>query len=681
MMHLKMNNFNHMKKILKFILLLSLVLSSFLSCSDSGLQDKFDSLEARVSALEKLSAQLNTNISAIQTVITALQNNDFITSVSEIKEGDRVIGYTINFSKSGNITLYHGEEGETPVIGVKPFSDGLYYWTVNGDWLMDVEGDKIKAQGEDGITPRIKIENMSWMLSIDNGETWTSLGTAAGGDSIFQSVTQDTDYIYLSLIDGTLITLPKERALSITLNETADIPITAGETKTLSYTISGATEETIVKAIGQNGWSAEVIPSDHESGTITVSAPNPLVEDEVIVLVYDGETRTVMNSINFITGTITVASQVYPIPRVASSVEVNIDANIDYVVDIPHEAQEWLSVSSIAARSTMRHEAITFNFTANRRSARYATVSLKNNAGTVLRTIGFEQASGATYRLTVQSSPAGGASLAGSGDHVEGETVTITATSGNDYTFKGWAANMDLFANADATTTTIVMPGQNITVTANFEEGTFTDSRDGTEYGYVTIGDQVWMAENLKYLPAVTGPRTGSGNAPHYYVYDYDGTHVTEAKATDNYRIYGVLYNWTAAMNGAASSSSNPSGVQGACPDGWHLPSDTEWEQLINYVGDNKEAANKLKEFGTTHWWSNVQGNNATGFTALPGGHRNSNGEFFSSRQVGYWWSATDVAPANTGSAYPRYLSYNNSEVFRTSGGKSDGMSVRCIRD
>jgi uncharacterized protein (TIGR02145 family) len=131
---------------------------------------------------------------------------------------------------------------------------------------------------------------------------------------------------------------------------------------------------------------------------------------------------------------------------------------------------------------------------------------------------------------------------------------------------------------------------------------TIKDARDNQTYRIVTIGSQTWMAENLKYLPSVVRPRTGSKTTPHYYVYGYDGTNVTDAKATANYNTYGVLYNWPAAMNGTASSTTNPSGVQGVCPDGWHLPSDAEWTELTDYLGGAIDAGGKLKETGTTHW-------------------------------------------------------------------------------
>lgn len=155
--------------------------------------------------------------------------------------------------------------------------------------------------------------------------------------------------------------MPKSKPFSITFDETTDVTITAGAMKTLSYTITGAIEKTVVKALAQNNWRSTVNPVDHASGTITLTAPNPLVEDEIIVLVYDGDSKTIMSSINFITGTITVASEAFSLSHEASIASVNVDANIDYEVSIPEEAQDWLSVASLKSASTMRQETITFD--------------------------------------------------------------------------------------------------------------------------------------------------------------------------------------------------------------------------------------------------------------------------------------------------------------------------------
>jgi len=235
---------------------------------------------------------------------------------------------------------------------------------------------------------------------------------------------------------------------------------------------------------------------------------------------------------------------------------------------------------------------------------------------------------------------------------------------------------------------------------------TFTDNRDGKVYKTVTIGEQVWMAENLAYLPSVVGPATGSEDAGNetvafYYVYGYDGTDVAAAKATANYQTYGVLYNWKAAMNGAASSDSNPSGVQGVCPEGWHLPSDAEWTQLETYLtnngyrydgtigGTDVRAKIALSLVANTGWESSTYegaaGNTdypeyryTSGFTALPGGYRFGDGAFGSVGYTGFWWCSTQYS---TSYAWLRYLDYDHSYVGRDKYNKDYGFSVRCVRD
>jgi len=223
------------------------------------------------------------------------------------------------------------------------------------------------------------------------------------------------------------------------------------------------------------------------------------------------------------------------------------------------------------------------------------------------------------------------------------------------------------------------------------------DSRDSQIYQYKTIGTQVWMTENLAYLPSVVGPGTGSNSTAYYYVYGYDGTDVDAAKATSNYTTYGVLYNWPAAMAGAASSDANPSGVQGVCPDGWHLPSDAEWTQLEEYLiangynYDGTTTGNQIaKSMANYSGWNTSStvgavGNtdypeyrNKSGFTALPGGYRNNNGTFDYIGTTGAWWSSTQHTTSN---AWYRNLTYNRSYVYRYGYNKGDGISVRCVRD
>ena len=132
-------------------------------------------------------------------------------------------------------------------------------------------------------------------------------------------------------------------------------------------------------------------------------------------------------------------------------------------------------------------------------------------------------------------------------------------------------------------------------------------------------------------------------------------------------------------MDGEASSTTNPSGIQGVCPAGWHLPSDAEWTELTDYLGGTSVAGGKLKETGTTHWASpNTGATNETGFTALPGGLRYTDGTCYDVGYYGHWWGATEYNATN---AWNRDVDDNNSDVHRYSYNKEVGFSVRCVRD
>lgn len=209
--------------------------------------------------------------------------------------------------------------------------------------------------------------------------------------------------------------------------------------------------------------------------------------------------------------------------------------------------------------------------------------------------------------------------------------------------------------------------------------GTFTDARDGQLYNCVKIGNQVWMAKNLAYLPSVVGSGTGSNTTPYYYVYGYNGTDALIAKATANYTTYGVLYNWPAAMNGATSSATNPSGIRGVCPSGWHLPSDAEWTELMDYLAaDGYSGTENTALKATSGWSSGGNGTDNYGFSGLPGGYRLNTSIFYGITLGGTCWSSTESSMTN---AWYRNLYFNLSYVYRDNYYKALGYSVRCLRD
>ena len=273
-----------MKKLLAFAALFAVVALTSCKYDDDDLWNSVHGLENRVAKLEELCKQMNTNISSLQTIVTALQNNVYVTGTTPLMKDGKEIGYTITFSKGNPITIYHGKDGQdgedgiTPTISVKKDTDGVYYWTLNGEFIV-VDGGKIQAEGKDGTngtTPQFKIENDYWFVSYDNGANWTQLGKATGedgigGDSMFSGVDYETstDYVIFTLSNGTQIKLPTWSAFEA-------LQRLCNETNTNLSAL-----QTIVTALQNNDYITSVDPLT-ENGkvvgyTIKFAKSNPIV--------------------------------------------------------------------------------------------------------------------------------------------------------------------------------------------------------------------------------------------------------------------------------------------------------------------------------------------------------------------------------------------------------------------
>lgn len=283
------------------------------------------------------------------------------------------------------------------------------------------------------------------------------------------------------------------------------------------------------------------------------------------------------------------------------------------------------------------------------------------------------------------------------GDPFEGATVNFAVEEGS---VSPASATTD--ANGEASLTWklgIESTSQILTVTSLMADGetelygsplsvyatatipTVTDI-DGNVYRYVTIGSQKWMAENLKVTRYSDGteiqlvtdntewadPANYTANAFCYVNNDVNSD-------------YGAFYTWAAATNNT-SSTTNPSGIQGACPTGWHIPSKAEWDQLVNELGGTSNAGIKLKETGTEHWWASQyeEGTNESGFTALPAGYRSTihEGEVVYQKQFANFTSATadDYYFVTTFK-----LSHDSEGAEYGDYQKANGLSVRCVKD
>ena len=289
-------------------------------------------------SLRTLCNQMNTNISSLQAVVDALQNNDYVKSVVPVMQDGKEVGYTITFSKSNPVTIYHGKngsngkdgaDGATPIIGVQKDTDNIYYWTLDGEWLKDANGNNIKAQGidgkdgqdgasgsdgkdgTDGITPQLKIDGGYWYISYDNGSFWSKLGQATGdkgdkgdqgskGDSMFESVTQDANNVYLKLTDGTTIALPKYKGLTVEFSQRSDISIRLGKSVTVTYKINDGGTNPEIEVMTYDGWTADVVKTDSATGSITFACPaEATATKKAVVFVSDSNGRTTMTTLTF----------------------------------------------------------------------------------------------------------------------------------------------------------------------------------------------------------------------------------------------------------------------------------------------------------------------------------------------------------------------------------------------
>lgn len=397
-----------MRKLFAFAAFVVALVVSSCSYDDTPIWDKLNDHEERIKTLEELCTNMNTNIEALQGIVEALEKHDYIVDVVENEDG-----YTINFAKGDSITIKNGKDGangndgangadgadgQTPVIGVAE-EDGVYYWTVNGEWLTDANGNKIKAvgsdgangadgndgangadgaNGNDGVTPQLKIEDNKWFVSYDEGTTWVELGVVAEGDVVVANpieVTEDEKCVYFKLSDDQVITIAKVTPLDIEFSV-----LNAGGIFEVSYTVDTVAERVEVEAIAaKNVADVEVVKGEGNTGVINITVGENEGESKVLVFVGD-ETRVIMRSITITADAISFeANTTIEAPAAGGEVELAFISNEEVNVVIPEEAT-WISVAE-TTRTVVEKKSLTLNIEANEGVQREATVLLeaKNN--------------------------------------------------------------------------------------------------------------------------------------------------------------------------------------------------------------------------------------------------------------------------------------------------------------
>ncbi len=434
-----------------------------LSCyDDSKIWETMEDYEARLAELETLCSTMNTNISSLQTLVEAVQSSDYITKVEPLTEDGKDVGYTITFAKFGTVKIYNGTNGtdgvdgvngSTPVIGVKQDTDKELYWTIDGDWLTDKDGKKVKAtgsngaDGEDGSMPTLKIENNYWYVSYD-GRTWTKLDKATGEDGqdgkngkdgnngIFQKVYPEGGYLFFVLADNTTYkvpldasALPAASSLDIQFDVEQGVKMVPGATYKVKYTVTGGNMNTVVRVATCEGSPviAAVKPESETSGYIYIyiqewfdgyndpyrdfsnyeehdydESLNEITREEVyhsrmylMVSVSDGRNNVINKTLNINEGVVENLTDTYLNEPTAGQATVSVRTNVNYQVYIPEDA-DWVSYNP--TRSDLRTDELTFSLQANNTDkTRFAEIHLLNDSGSTVESFTVAQKSGKWY--------------------------------------------------------------------------------------------------------------------------------------------------------------------------------------------------------------------------------------------------------------------------------------------
>lgn len=315
-----LDKFTDMKIILKSILLAILPAVLFAGCEqydDSTLSGRVDELDGRVTELEKQIADLNTTVQGISTTIRALQNEERVVAVEQLADGT---GYTLTFSDGSTATIKNGEK---PSLGIAQDTDNLWYWTVDGEFLLNGT-EKIPASN----APEFKIEDGQLFYKVNGGE-WQSVPGAETGFGLVQDVKDDADKVTLVLSTGKSIDIPKVQSFSLEVDEIY-AGIAAEETVAVNYTVISGDDETLVKAICDNGFTA-VVSGDSKNGTIRIIAPETVPESASVLLVaVNGKGQMSGKIISFEQGQLSLVKNTVTVGSQGGEISIQINTNMNY---------------------------------------------------------------------------------------------------------------------------------------------------------------------------------------------------------------------------------------------------------------------------------------------------------------------------------------------------------------
>lgn len=274
---------------------LSLLVAVLSGCTGM-VQQELDDTHAKLAALQELVATVNKEINDLDKIVSALDDTHTIKPETFQETED---GYEVSFNDGTKIFVPYGkdgEDGETLIpVGVLQEEDSLYYWQVNGEWLLDDEGNKIRAGATDGLVPQIKVEEGFWWVSVDGGKTFDKIASCEemNGVGVFSNIEKrNANTLVLTLTDGTTIEIPCLSAFRISFNGPAreSFAISAGELLPIPYSVltEGNTDEPIVVTAGTDGiYTSRIVEGETTGqGIVYVQAPEVFSEGYIFLTAY-----------------------------------------------------------------------------------------------------------------------------------------------------------------------------------------------------------------------------------------------------------------------------------------------------------------------------------------------------------------------------------------------------------
>lgn len=360
-------------------------------CGDSYLDKMWrsnveheEAVSSNAKRIAKLQAQCDTankNIEAISALVCAINENDYVIGVSEIKDG-----YRISLRKGGYVDILDGHNGKdgldgkdgedgasgkdgengkdgkdasAPVISMA-MSEGVWYWTLNGDFVTDANGRMIPVNGKNAQSPQMKIDDGRWLVSYDGGVTWVDAGKADGdnGDTIFSEIDVNESDVVIFLSDGTSFSVPRYRGLDISLDiEGNETGVEPRKEIQINYRLTNVGDSAVVTAASDGNYRVRINKLDDVSGLIIVTSPKYYEDGHVTIIASDGTGYTVMKVISFYKREIRIRNLEYTIPPQGGSITIPITVNFEYRLAFQGGDVPWLKYN-VSTRTAIRNDNI-----------------------------------------------------------------------------------------------------------------------------------------------------------------------------------------------------------------------------------------------------------------------------------------------------------------------------------